>query len=29
MFIFLKMVYPQNDEIGVLEVLESKIFFAT
>ena len=28
MFIFLKMIYSQNDETGVLEVLENKILFA-
>ena len=28
MFRFLKIVYSQNDEIGVLEVLELKVFFA-
>ena len=28
MFIFLKTIYSQNDETGVLEVLEDKILFA-
>ena len=28
-FIFFKKMYSQNDEIGVLEVLEIKIFFAS
>ena len=28
MFMFLKMMYSQNDETGALEVLVIKIFFA-
>ena len=28
MSIFFKMMYSQNDETGVLEVLQIKIFFA-